>query len=263
MRDARHFQIVFLTSFLAYGLISLGWTEHTLRYITIFTAALSTQLGAVVLLKLPAHSIKSALITALGLSLLFHCSDLLWCALGSILAIASKFLIRFKGKHLFNPANFGIMLVIILGGPAWISPGQWGSTPMLMLFFSGAALMVLLKVGRIDTSITFLLTLFALEFSRTVLWLGWDMDVLIHKFMNGSLLLFAFFMITDPRTTPNSRKGRILWAALIAVASFALTSWHYLFTAPMWVLLAVSPLTVLLDHFFKGKQFTWFNQSAH
>lgn len=263
IRDARHFQILFLSSFLVYGLSSLGWGDQWERYLTLLGAGLLTQIAGIRYYGIPRHSIKSALITILGLSLLLQCQEFIWCAAAAILAIGSKFLIRYKGKHLFNPANFGIMIVILLGAPAWISPGQWGSTPMLLLFFTGAALMVLLRVGRIDTSLTFLLTLIALEVGRSVFYLGWGTDVVAHKFMNGSLLLFAFFMITDPRTTPNSRKGRIIWAMLIAVATFSLTAWHYLFTAPMWVLLAVSPLTVLLDHLFKGKQFNWFNNSEH
>lgn len=255
--DARNFQIVYLSLFLLYGFIFLDWSFEWYKYATLIGTCLFTQVIAEKIFKKKKSSWKSALITSLGLALLYKANGLETVALGAFLAISSKFLLRYKGKHIFNPANFGIIVAILLTGEAWISPGQWGSSAILLYFFGAAALMVLLKVGRIDTSLGFLITFALLEFSRTVLYLGWGTDVFIHKMCNGSLLLFAFFMITDPVTTPNSSKARWYWAIGTAVIAFVLTNWFYVHTAPMWALFFISPVTVLLDRYFKSKKFHW------
>lgn len=257
MKDARWFQIAFLSSFLLYGIFFLGWDADIPRYlITLASAVLAQILGARATGK-SFSSIKSAVITALGLCLLLKTNSYWSASLGAALAIGSKFILKSNGKHIFNPANFGIVAAIILTGDAWISPGQWGSSFILVSFFGAAALMVLLKVGRIDSSLAFLLTFIALEYGRTILYLGWEHDVLLHKLTNGSLLLFTFFMITDPVTTPNAKKARVLWSVGLAIVSFCLTSWFYIHTAPLWALFFISPATVLLDKKFIHKPFKW------
>ena len=224
-KDARNFQLVFLSSFLVYGLFQLNWDSDLARICSILIATFLSQGLIVIWKKLPWNSFKSAGITALGLCLLLHTDNVWIAALGGVLAIFSKAILRFRGRHYFNPANFGLMLSILITQQAWVSPGQWGNETIMVFFFSAAALMVLLKVGRLDTSITFLLVLFGLEFLRTVLFLGWGPDVLMHQFTNGSLLLFIFFMITDPKTTPSAPKARIVWAVILAALSFFMTHW--------------------------------------
>ncbi|MCD8487552.1 MAG: RnfABCDGE type electron transport complex subunit D [Desertifilum sp.] len=76
-------------------------------------------------------------------------------------------------------------------------------------------------MGRWDTTASFLGSYALLEAARNA-WLGWTWDVYAHRLMSGSLLLFAFFMITDPRSIPNARIGRVLWAIGIAVVTFIL-----------------------------------------
>lgn len=257
LKDGRHFQIVYLSAFLVYGFLALGWTSEWTTFATLFGVSLVTQAIFAKLYKKPMSSLKSALITAIGLCLLFKANSILTLALAAFLSISSKFLIRFKGKHVFNPSLFGIIVCMLLTGDAWVSPGQWGNNVVLLYFFGGAALMVLLKVGRIDTSLAFLAAFGGLQFIRDVLYLGWPMDHFFHQFTNGAILLFAFFMITDPVTTPNARKARILWAACVGVLAFILTDYFYVFTAPIWALFLISPLTVILDRVFLAKKFQW------
>jgi len=256
-RDARNFQIVFLSSFLLYGIWYLDWDHDIVRFAIIISTALMVQLVGVMLSPAPMHSLKSALITGLGMSLLFQANSYITLVMGVGLAIAGKFLIRSNGKHIFNPANFGIVVTILLTGDAWISPGQWGSSALLVFFIGAAGLMVILKAGRVDTSFAFLATLFLLEYVRTIVYLGWDFDFLLLKFSNGSLLLFSFFMITDPVTTPNHLVARIVWASLIAVVTFSLSNFMQVHTAPLWALFFISPLTVGFDRLLKSEKFQW------
>jgi len=256
-RDARNWQIIFLSSFLLFGMWALDWTEEPFNFYIIAPTAILVQFIAIKYFRLPVDSLKSALITSFGLTLLFKTDEPIYLVIAAALAIGSKFLIRFRGKHLFNPATFGIIISIILFHNGWISPGKWGSSVLLLLMIGAAGLMVLFKAGRIDTGLSFLVTLFILDMSRLVIYQGWEWDVLFHKYFNGSLLLFSFFMITDPATTPNHRKARIIWAAGVALLTFYLQSYVQLHTAPIWALFIVSPLTVILDLMLKAKKFEW------
>jgi hypothetical protein len=257
LRDARNWQLIFLSSFLLFGIWRLGWTEEPSNFFIIAPSAIIIQLIAIKRFNLPYDSIKSALITSFGLTLLFKADEPIFLAIAAVLAIGSKFIIRFRGKHIFNPATFGIIMSILLFQNGWISPGKWGSSIILLLIIGSAGLMVLLRAGRIDTGITFLLTLFLLDMTRLVFYQGWDWDVLFHKYFNGALLLFSFFMITDPATTPNHPKARILWAAGVAILTFYLQSYVQLHTAPIWALFFISPLTIIFDLMLKARKFEW------
>ena len=257
LKDARHFQIVYLSLFLVYGIFYLGWQADISAYGLVIGTCLGVQGIFIGLTGKSRSSLKSALITALGLCLLLKVNNPATLVFAASVAISSKFLIRVNQKHLFNPANIGIIAALAFSGDAWVSPGQWGNNALMVYFFGAAALMVLLKVGRIDTSLAFLATFAVLEYLRTVVFLGWGMDVLTHKLSSGTLLLFAFFMITDPVTTPNAPKARILWASGIALLTFFLTNWFYVHTAPIWALIIYSPLTVMLDRLFVYQKFKW------
>ena len=74
---------------------------------------------------------------------------------------------------------------------------------------------------------------------------------------SGTLLLFTFFMITDPKSSPNSREARMIWASIIAIISFLLTSWFYVYSAPLYALFILSPFTLLFDKWFTAKRFNW------
>jgi Na+-translocating ferredoxin:NAD+ oxidoreductase RnfD subunit len=83
------------------------------------------------------------------------------------------------------------------------------------------------------------------------------MEVFFHKFTSGTILLFAFFMITDPVTTPKSVKGRVIWGIITAVVTFILSNWHQNYTAPIWAMFFLMPSTVLFNIIFKGQEFFW------
>ena len=138
---------------------------------------------------------------------------------------------------------------------AWVSPGQWGDD-MIYLFVLGAlGAIVLLKVGRFATSLAFLGTFGSLVFFRDIVYQGWPLDHFAHTMTNGSLLLFTFFMITDPVTTPNAKWPRIVWAILIGVVSFLLAKTFKVHAAPIYTLFFAAPFTALLDRWFLAERF--------
>jgi len=268
--EARDYQILFLGLFLLLGLSTRDWTLDALGVGLLIATCLLTQgvLSWVVgrgrrsaqsssgTQEACGFNWRSPLITALGLSLLLRSDHPATLAIAACLAIASKFMIRSDRKHLFNPANFGIIAALALTGDAWVSPGQWGDSLWYSLIFLGTGGIVLGKVGRWDTSVAFLASYSLLEALRN-LWLGWTWDVWFHRLSSGSLLLFALFMVTDPRSIPNARTARLLWAGAIAGLAFILQTVFFVPTAVFWALFIGSLLTPWLDRQFQANRFTW------
>ncbi len=282
-KDPRDYQILFLSLFLVLGIGTRDWTLRPDLILVVMGTCLLTQWVAVSLWPNPKEkilnlltkkqnysdeldsastssakllSLKSAMITALGLSLLLRADHYTTMLLAGSLAILSKFLFQVERKHFFNPANFGIIAALVLTNDAWVSPGQWGDDGWYALLFAGTGGMVLKRVGRWDTTAAFLGVYALLEAIRN-LWLGWTWDVYCHRLMSGSLLLFALFMITDPRSIPNARISRLIWAGSIAVVTFILRNQFFNSTAVFWALFALSPLSIVLDYIWSDSRFSW------
>jgi Na+-transporting NADH:ubiquinone oxidoreductase subunit NqrB len=265
LKDVRDYQILFLSLFLILGIGTRDWTlRPELIAVAIATCVLTQWICAVIqewkknhsVFPLPSLNLRSALITALGLSLLLRADQWTTMAIAAASAIASKFIWRTEAKHFFNPANFGIITALVFTSDAWVSPGQWGEDWWYGLLFLGTGGMILQRVGRWDTTAAFLGAYSLLEAVRN-LWLGWTWDVYLHRLMSGSLLLFALFMVTDPRSIPNARIGRIMWAICIASLTFILRNYFFISTAVFWSLFVLAPLTILLDTFWSAPEFSW------
>jgi Na+-transporting NADH:ubiquinone oxidoreductase subunit NqrB len=256
-QDARIYQILFLSLFLLVGIVTRDWTLH----LSLIATAIATCLGSQWLMtrltqQSFTQSLPSALITALGMSLLLRADDYTTILLACSAAIASKFVLRIGEKHLFNPGNFGIVMALLLTSDAWVSPGQWGEEGWYAVLFLATGGFVLERVGRRDTTIAFLVMYSGLEAMRN-LYLGWTWDVWGHRLMNGSLLMFSLFMITDPRTIPNSQMGRVIWASAIALLTFILRNQFFISTAPFWALFALAPLGLVIDQVLPDSRFSW------
>lgn len=262
--DARYFQMAFQLLFLSYGILFLHWSAEWCNYFLLVGSGLFFQwiadsiIGSKILLHpFTGSGWKSAVVSCFSLCLLLKTNEWFVCVLAAAITIFSKYIFRFKGKHIFNPSALGIAVVVYFTGNAWISPGQWGSS--IVVFFAIICLgcIVVTRVQKIDVTIAFIGTYTAFLFSRQVLYLGWPADFFMQSVTTGSLLLFSFFMITDPKTTPNHPVARIVWAIAVATVSFYLTAFKFINAAPIWVLVCSQPLVPLLDHLFKAKGFEW------
>jgi hypothetical protein len=265
--DPRYFQVLFQAIFLSYGIFYLGWTADYLHY------ALS--IGGCLLFNYTFESINrkqllppwgksgwnlwgfSVLISALSLCLLLKTNYWYISLLAAFLTVASKYIFRLGAKHIFNPSAFGIIATIYFTGNAWLSPAQWGSNAVIFFFVVTLGTIVVTKVQKLDVSLAFLLTFAGLIYWRQIYVLGWPMDYFIHSISTGSLLLFTFFMISDPKTSPNHPVARIVWAMLIAIVSFYLAVFKWKYNTPVWILVAAAPLVPVLDKIFKAKAFEW------
>lgn len=263
-KDARYFQIIFQFAFLSYGIWYLHWNAEWWLYSTYIITSLVLQY-AIVFITTPSNKLKpaavqawkSALISSFGLCLLLKTNNFYIALLAATISILSKYILKFKGKHIFNPSALGIAATVWLTGQAWISPGQWGSSAVILLGVCSLGFIVTTRVQKLDVSLTFLGTYAVLLFSRQIIYQGWPLDYFVQSVSTGSLLLFSFFMITDPKTTPNHPAARIIWSTLVAAVAFYLTAFKFINGAPVWVLVLAQPLVPLLDRIFKAKKFEW------
>lgn len=255
-RDPRHYQIAALSSLAIWGTAQLQFPLTIERVAAVTGAAVGTQWLCTRLSGAGSYEVRSALISSLSLLILLR-SMSIWALMGaSVLSIASKFLLRTHRRHIFNPTAFGIVVSSIVFGGVWIAPGQWGAATWFCFFVLCIGSVVSTRAARADVSFGFLGFLATIYVARA-LWLGDPLAIPARELSSGALLVFAFFMISDPRTTPQSRTGRLLFAALVAIAaSWIRFSW-FRAEGPIIALVALSPLTFLLDRIFPGIPFRW------
>jgi enediyne biosynthesis protein E5 len=253
--DPRWFQIAMLSALLVYGVVGLRFGIGLAHVVAVVGAALATQYVCGRLAGLPRFDPLSALISGIGLCTLLRTHGIALAALAAVIAIASKFVLRIRGKHLYNPTNF-VLVVFLVAGWGWISPGQYGHVAFVALLIVCAGLTVVMRAGRSDVTLAFLGAYAAILFGRS-LWLGEPLTIPIHRLQSGLLLQFAFNMISDPRTTPDSRAGRVLFGALVAIGAGSVQFTLFRTNGPVWSLAAVTLAVPLIDRLLPGERHQW------
>jgi Na+-transporting NADH:ubiquinone oxidoreductase subunit NqrB len=176
-------------------------------------------------------------------------------------AIAAKFVVRVRGKHLFNPGNLGVIFGLVTLPGTWVSPAQWGDDFALAAWFVALGGLVVHRARRMDVSVAFLAFHLGAAALR-VLWLGQRGAVWVHQLQSAALLLFAFFMISDPMTIPNHRRGRIAHAALVAALAYV---WQFALYRPsslLWALFFAAPAVPLWDTLWLAAKYEWNKQGG-
>jgi enediyne biosynthesis protein E5 len=258
MADPRLYQIGTLASLLVYG---MGWLDFDItvpRAALLLATVLATQRICDRLAGGPPFhlSARSALISGLSLCLLLRTNRAELAALAAVIAIASKSLIRVGGRHVFNPTNGGIVAMLLLTNQVWVSPGQWGAAAAFAFLMACAGSLVVNRAARSDVTYAFIVFYCALLFGRS-LYLGEPPTIPVHRIESGALLLFTFFMISDPKTTPDSRTGRVLFAALVAFGAWYVQFRLFRTNGLLWSLAACSTLVPLIDRLLPGSRYAW------
>ncbi|HLZ04180.1 MAG TPA: RnfABCDGE type electron transport complex subunit D [Bradyrhizobium sp.] len=253
--DARYFQIAALGALLAINFVRIDFGARPLPCAVAIGAALLTQALCARLAGSP-FDWRSPMITGLSLGLLLR-ADALWLdAAAGVIAIGSKFLLRIDGKHIFNPAGLAIVILLLTSNGVWISPGQWGAEIWLAALTCCFAILVLSAARRADIAVFFFASHAALLFARAY-WLGDPLAIPAHQLQSGSLLIFTFFMISDPRTAPDSVAGRFLFAFAVAAVAHYMAFFMQMRPALYFALILLSPLTLLIDRLIPARRFTW------
>ncbi|MEO1493500.1 MAG: RnfABCDGE type electron transport complex subunit D [Pseudomonadota bacterium] len=253
--DPRHGQICALSCLILLGMAVFAFEMPWWRPATAVVVALSVQaaLGWAMGWR---FDWRSPLITSLSLTLLFRSEGPDLVALAAGLAIASKTVLRIDGRHFVNPAAFAIVSLVLLFDGAWVSPGQWGAEGWAVIFAVGAGVAVTHGAHRLEVPLTFLVAWAVLSFGRA-LWLGDPMAIPMHQMSSGALVVFAFFMISDPMTAPWHPVARAVWVCLAAVIGFALQMSWIVTAGPLFGLVAVCWLVPILNRWFPAPRHRW------
>ena len=277
-RDPRDDQVAALTTLLVLGKLAFGFDVSWTQVGVTLMSALAWQWLAARMAPVrrtgrwpstrsgvrtsPPFEWKSALISGLSLCLLLRTRGLAWAAVASAVAVGSKFLLRVPRaggggtKHVLNPTNGAIVLLLLGGAPVWVSPGQWGQHLPLAFGVAGFGSLVVHRSARSDVTLAFLAAWAALLFGRAA-WLGQVIAAPLHQLESGSLALFAFHMISDPKTTPDSRAGRVIFACLVALGAGLVQFVLYRTNGLLWSLAACSLFVPILDRWLPGRGFEW------
>ena len=256
LTDPRYYQIVVLSLLVGYGIVVLDFGIHWYNAAAILLTAQCAQYIGTRWAGLPRFDPLSAVITSLSLTLLLRTDVVAIAMLAAGIAIGSKFLLRVRGKHVFNPANVALVTLMLASDQAWVSSGQWGSAAISTFALACLGFLVLTRAKRAETTLAFLGAYAVLMIGRAI-WLGDPLGIPLHQLQNGVLLIFAFFMISDPKTTPNTSGGRVIFGALVASIAYAI---QYVFYEPNGTILALilaAPFVPLIDYFMRGKFYRW------
>ena len=259
--DPRYYQIAALSFLLIYG---VGWLEFDIGWPQIATCLgtiLLTQYVCTRLFRLPFFDPRSPLISGLSLCLLLRTNNPFLASVTAVVAITSKFVFTRGRKHIFNPTNLGIVTMMLLTNQVWVSPAQWGSKLYFAFFIACAGGMVIYRAARSDVTCAFLLVYVGILFERAF-WLGDPWAIPLKQLQSGSLLLFAFYMISDPKTTPDSRLGRMLFGLLVAAGAAYVQFGLYRTNGLLWSLALCSFLTPIIDALLPGTQYEWSSHVA-
>jgi enediyne biosynthesis protein E5 len=215
-QDPRWMFAGLLTAFAVAGQVYLGFFQDWRKAAAAVGTAVVTELVLGRLRHRKWVNPLSAYITGTGLSLLLS-SPVVWTyAAGAFLSVGSKYVLRYRGRHIYNPNNFGLVLLLLaFPGLAVSTPKQWTSALAVMVCILVLGLYVAWRVGRLDVVLAFGLGFFATGLIRHAT-LGTPMLAAIGPGLGASLQLFTLFMITDPKTSPDTREGRILFGMIVA-----------------------------------------------
>lgn len=199
------------------------------------------------------RNLSSAYITGISVGILIR-SNVVWpYVVTALLSILAKYVLRYKGRHLWNPSNFGISWMLFLSSMSVAGLSiQWGSNFAAMCVIWVLGLAIVNRAKRLHVTVAYVVSFIALAYLRCLI-TGDAFLAELSPLTGPMYQLFIFFMITDPRTTVSTRKGRIIVAILVALVEFFLRLYHYIY-APFFALFLVGPVAMFIDLTLQARQ---------
>jgi len=242
---------ILLVGDLTYGILQSYW--HTA------SAILAAILLEVILRRVAAGRwphwlvLASCYITGISVGILVQ-APIIWpFVLCSMLSISSKYALRFKGRHLWNPSNLGVSLLLFLV-PEYVAPlsQQWGNEtwPLLIILCLGGV--ILYTLGRLHITLTYAAAFAVLAFIRSRV--GDSLFISQIALLTApAYQLFMFFMITDPPTTTRTKGRQCAVAVLVAIVETCFRLQEVIH-APYYALFITAPVTNLIEIWWEGRR---------
>lgn len=164
-------------------------------------------------------NLASAYITGISLALLTKPqANILWpFALGAFIAIASKYVLVYRNRHLWNPSNFAIAFMVLAApNSVAILSHQWGNDLRINLVIWAFGLIIAARARVLHVTLTYVACFVVLAIVRNLI-VGGPLLAELAPITGPMYQLFVFFMVTDPRTTVSTRRGRMIVVAMVAI----------------------------------------------
>lgn len=251
--DRRYTAPLLITLVLLGAHLSFGILESYEKTLLAIAASIGTELVLSRIFRGKWPHLASAYISGISVGILIR-SPLFWpYALCSMISITSKYAINIKGRHIWNPSNLGICAMLFLA-PFAVAPlsVQWGNNlwPMLVIWVVGS--LSIWRLRRFHICATYVAGFFLFAWLRTLL-TGEPFLTEISPITGPMYQLFVFFMITDPKTTVQSKTGQIVVAFLVAFVEFFFRLGESVY-APFYALFLVGPAAMLLEMWWNARK---------
>jgi Na+-translocating ferredoxin:NAD+ oxidoreductase RnfD subunit len=253
--DKRYLAPLLITCILAAGQVSFGFLESYSRTALAIIVALVAELVLGRLVRGQWPHLASAYVSGISVGILLR-SPAIWpYALCSLLSITSKYVLRVKGRHLWNPSNFGICVLLLLAPDVVASLSvQWGNflLPMVIVWILGS--LIIWQVRRVHICATYVASFLLFAYVRSGL-TGHPFLAEVAPITGPMYQLFIFFMITDPKTTVQTTWGQCVVVFLVALVEMVLRL-HESVYAPLYALFLVGPAANLVEIWWHARQST-------
>jgi Na+-transporting NADH:ubiquinone oxidoreductase subunit NqrB len=242
----RYLPPLLITCILLAGQLSFGFLESYWKTALAIAVAMAVEVTLSRIYAGRWPHLASAYISGISVGILVR-SPAIWpFALCSAIAITSKYVLRVRGRHLWNPSNFGICVMLFLAYDTVASLSvQWGNTlwPMLIVWVLGSV--IIYRLRRFHICVTYVISFLICSLIRSAV-TGHPWLAEVAPITGPMYQLFVFFMITDPKTTVHSFKGQCVVAALVAVMEMILRL-NQVVHAPYYALFIVGPAANLIE----------------
>lgn len=251
--DSRYIAPIFITIILLAAQLSYKVLESFPQTLLAIGTSIGTEiiLSRLVYKKWP--HLASAYVSGISVGILLR-SQFFWpYALCAAISIASKYVLRVKGRHIWNPSNFGISVMLLLAPQALATLSvQWGNSlwPLVIVWTLGS--IIVWRLRRLHICVAYVLSFIAFAALRAVLPgdhpgnLGAAFLAEVAPITGPMYQLFIFFMITDPKSTVLTRRGQIIVAISVAAMECVLRLMGNVH-APYYALFLVGPAANLLE----------------
>ena len=244
--ENRYLAPLFITCILMVGHLSFGILESYRKTGIAIVVSILTELvlGRMFTRKWPI--LASAYITGISVGILVR-SPAFWpYAICAIVSIMSKYLLRVKGRHIWNPSNFGISVLLFLAPETVAALSiQWGNylLPMLVIWMLGS--FIIARLHRFHITGTYVACFIVFAVLRSFI-TGSPWQSEIAPLTGPMYQLFIFFMITDPKTTVRSKLWQCIVVALVALVEMIFRLLDVVY-APFYALFLVGPVAMLVE----------------
>lgn len=242
----------FITLILLVGHFTFGILESFQKTLAAILASMVCELVLSRFLVGKFPNLASSYITGISVGILLRSPGYWPYVVCALLSITSKYVIRVKGRHLFNPSNLGICAMLFLASDAVATLSiQWGNNLAAMAVIWVLGSLIIWRAKRFHICATYVASFFLFSFVRA--WATGDPWLSeVSPITGPEYQLFTFFMITDPKTTVRSRWGQCVVAFVVALVEMIFRLEQSIY-APLYALFLVGPVALVIEMIWNSR----------